>query len=183
MSFPQRKQYTQDYETIAKTASFDFEAGKITEEQKNSQLGDIANLKAAENLEGSFAGYIGKAIEPALKPLGFDWRLGIAIFSGFAAKEVVVATMGTVYGVGKDSNEGSASLRQRLGTDPAYSRLAAYAFLVFVLLYMPCMSAMAVFLRESGSIKELAFQIGYTTALAYVMTLVVYQGGKLIGLG
>lgn len=139
--------------------------------------------QAAYNLEHSFAGQLGKLTEPLIKPLGFDWRMGVAIFSGFAAKEVVVSTMGTVYGVGAKSDESSASLRERLGRDPKYSRLIAYAFLVFVLLYMPCMSAMAVFLRETGSVKELLFQIGYTTGLAYVMALIVYQGGRLLGLG
>jgi ferrous iron transport protein B len=141
------------------------------------------NQQAAYNLEHSFAGQIGKLTEPLIKPLGFDWRMGVAIFSGFAAKEVVVATMGTVYGIGDKSDESSVTFQQRLGQDPAYSRLIAYAFLVFVLLYMPCMSAMAVFLKETGSIKELLFQVGYTTALAYVMALAVYQGGKLLGLG
>jgi ferrous iron transport protein B len=141
------------------------------------------NQQIAYNLEHSFAGQLGKLTEPLIKPLGFDWRMGVAIFSGFAAKEVVVSTMGTVYGVGRNTDESSTSFRQRLGEDPQYSRLIAYAFLVFVLLYMPCMSAMAVFLRETGSVKELIFQIGYTTALAYVMALVVYQGGKLLGLG
>jgi ferrous iron transport protein B len=141
------------------------------------------NQQAAYNLEHSFAGQLGKLTEPLIKPLGFDWRMGVAIFSGFAAKEVVVSTMGTVYGVGRNADESSTSFRQRLGEDPQYSRLIAYAFLVFVLLYMPCMSAMAVFLRETGSVKELLFQISYTTALAYVMALVVYQGGKLLGLG
>lgn len=141
------------------------------------------NQQAAYNLEHSFAGQLGKLTEPLIKPLGFDWRMGVAIFSGFAAKEVVVSTMGTVYGVGGNADESSSSFRQRLGADPKYSRLIAYAFLVFVLLYMPCMSAMAVFLRETGSVKELLFQIGYTTALAYFMALLVYQGGRLLGLG
>jgi ferrous iron transport protein B len=139
--------------------------------------------QAAYNLEHSFAGKLGKLTEPLIKPLGFDWRMGVAIFSGFAAKEVVVSTMGTVYGVDDKSDKSSLTLRQRLRQDPAYSRLTAYAFLVFVLLYMPCMSAMAVFLRETGSWKELLFQISYTTALAYALTLIVYQGGKLLGLG
>jgi ferrous iron transport protein B len=151
--------------------------------QQHNKIFADENQQAAYNLEHSFAGQLGKLTEPVIKPLGFDWRMGVAIFSGFAAKEVVVSTMGTVYGVGASADESSSSFRQRLGEDPQYSRLIAYAFLVFVLLYMPCMSAMAVFLRETGSVKELLFQIGYTTALAYVMALVVYQGGKLLGLG
>ena len=139
------------------------------------------NSRSAENLEYSIAGRIGKNIEPIIKPLGFDWRLGIALISGFVAKEVVVSTMGTIYGVG-ETDEGSEALRASLAADPKYSKLIAYAFLVFVLLYVPCMAAMAVFLRETRSIKETLFQIGYTTALAWFLAMVVYQGGKLLGL-
>ena len=141
---------------------------------------EYENDMAAEDLEYSFAGRLGKAFEPLIRPLGFDWRMGIALLSGFAAKEVVVSTMGTVYGVGQ-ADEGSESLRQRLAADPAYSKLIAYAFLVFVLLYMPCMAAMAVFLRETGSWKEVLFQLFFTGSLAWVMALIVYRGGKLIG--
>jgi ferrous iron transport protein B len=151
--------------------------------QRNGNSSTIDSQTAALNLEHSFAGQLGKLAEPVLKPLGFDWRLGIALFSGFAAKEVVVSTMGTVYGVGKAAGESSTTLRQRLAVDPKYSPLIAYAFLVFVLLYMPCASAMAVFFKEAGSARELLFQIGYTTALAYLLTFIVYQGGKLLGFG
>jgi len=183
MTFPQRKNYTIDYDTAINGATSEFAAGNISEQAKDSIIAFCENLKAADNLEYSIAGKLGKLIEPVIAPLGFDWRLGIAVVSGFAAKEVIVSTMGTVYGVGKAADEGSATLRSRLATDPKYSRLAAYAFLVFILLYFPCMSAMAVFLKESGSTRELLFQVGYTTALAYIMTLIVYQGGKLLGLG
>jgi ferrous iron transport protein B len=89
--------------------------------------------------------------------------------------------MGSIYGVGEVDEE-SSSLRHKLASDPQYSKLIAYAFLVFVLLYMPCMAAMTVFLRESGSSKELLFQISYTLGLAWAMAFVIYQGGKLLGL-
>jgi ferrous iron transport protein B len=183
MSFPQRKQFSIDYYGAIAAANHDFASGKITDGQRANIVSSNMNIMSAENLEHSFAGKLGKFAEPLLKPLGFDWRLGIALFSGFAAKEVVVSTMGTVYGVGIASNEDSATLRGRLAADPKYSRLIAYAFLVFILLYMPCVTAMVVFLRESGSFKEVLFQICYTTALAYTMALIVYQGGKLLGFG
>jgi len=79
--------------------------------------------------------------------------------------------------------EESVTLRDKLSSDPSYSKLIAYAFLVFVLLYVPCIAAMTVFLRESGSVNELLFQLGYTTLLAWLGAFVVYQGGKLLGLG
>jgi len=181
MTFPVKKDFSQDYQSLIDSALASQTSGAITAEKATKLVSGYEGAMAAEKIEYSFAGRIGKTIEPVLKPLGFDWRLGIAIFSGFAAKEVVVSTMGTIYGVG-DVDEASTSLRHRLATDPAYSKLIAYAFLVFVLLYMPCMAAMAVFARESGSLKELIFQITYTTVLAWFMAFIVYQGGKLLGL-
>jgi len=183
MSFPVKSEFRMDYEAMVQEAGDSFRAGEITEPQLEQQTARLGGALAAERMEYSFAGRIGKSIEPVIEPLGFDWRLGIALVSGFAAKEVVVSTMGTIYGVGDAADEESASLRQKLSTDPRYNKLIAYAFLVFVLLYMPCMAAMAVFLRESGSAKELAFQLGMTFALAWTMSLIVYQGGKLLGLG
>lgn len=182
MSFPERSNYSEDYEGLIDAAVASREAGEMTSEELRETVSEYDNRRAAEDIEYSFAGRIGKAVEPVIEPLGFDWRLGIAIISGFAAKEVVVSTMGTVYGVG-DIDEGSESLRTKLATDPNYSKLTAYAFLVFVLLYMPCMAAMAVFLRESGSWKELLFQIGYTLGIAWLLSLIVYQGGQFVGLG
>ncbi len=137
---------------------------------------------AAVQLRESYAGRLGRFLEPALRPLGFDWRLGVTLVAGAAAKEIIVSTMGTLYSVG-ETEAGSSVLQEKLASDPAYNPLIAYAFLIFVLLYMPCVSAITVFYRESGSWRETLFQIGYTTALAYVGALVVYQGGRILGLG
>lgn len=182
MTFPQKTTFRQDYPALIDSVTVVYETGAITLQEMDGRIAEYKSAMAAERIEYSFAGHVGRFIEPAIKPLGFDWRLGVALFSGFAAKEVVVATMGTTYGVG-DTDKDSPTLRQKLAQDPMYTPLAAYAFLVFVLLYMPCMTAMSVFLRESGSFKELLFQIGYTTALAWGMAFVVFQGGKLLGLG
>ena len=182
MTFPEKTDFSKDYDTLIGVTEAQYDAGAITSAERDAAAAEFENSRAAENIEYSMAGRIGRAIEPVIKPLGFDWRLGIAIVSGFAAKEVVVSTMGTIYGVG-DVDEESESLRSKLSTDPQYSRLTAYAFLVFVLLYMPCMAAMAVFLRESGSWKELLFQIGYTTIIAWILSFIVYQGGKFLGFG
>jgi len=181
-TFPIKKDFTQNYPAMIRSAETAQSAGQITAADANRQAARYKSAMAAERIEYSFAGRLGKFIEPVIKPLGFDWRLGIALVSGFAAKEVVVSTMGTIYGVA-DPNEESESLRDKLATDPHYSHLIAYAFLVFVLLYMPCMASLAVFLRESGSTRELLFQIGMTLAMAWIMALIVYQGGKLLGLG
>lgn len=182
MTFPERDSFSQDYDAQIQNIESRFETGAISMNERENGITELENEKAAEKMEYSFAGRMGKFIEPVIKPLGFDWRLGIAILSGFAAKEVVVSTMGTVYGVGAVDEE-SDSLRSSLAQDKMYSPLKAYAFLVFVLLYMPCMAAVAVFLRETGSWKEVFYQFLYTTLLAYGMAFIVYQGGTLIGLG
>ncbi len=182
VTFPETDTFSQDYKARIASIESQYTNGDISEDQRVILITDIENTLAAEKIEQTFAGKMGKFIEPVIEPLGFDWRLGIAILSGFAAKEVVVSTMGTVYGVG-DADEESNSLRGKLSGDSRYSPLIAYAFLVFVLLYMPCMAAVAVFLRETGSWKEVIYQFIYTSALAYGLALLVYQGGKLIGLG
>jgi len=182
MTFPEKTTYDRDFSTLINEAVAAEKGGRITAEQRDDMVVQYENARAAENMEYSAAGRIGKAVEPVLRPLGFDWRLGVAIIAGFAAKEVVVSTMGNIYGVG-DVSEESPSLRHLLSADPAYSKLIAYAFLVFVLLYMPCVAAMAVFLRETRSWKELSFQMSYTLLLAWGMAFAVYQGGRLLGLG
>lgn len=182
MTFPEKSTFERDYPALIEEAGSNYDAGRIDSNGRDVRIAELESMMAAERIEHSFAGKIGQAIEPIIRPLGFDWRLGVAIISGFAAKEVVVSTMATIYGVG-EADEESSSLRKRLANDPSYSKLTAYAFLVFVLLYMPCMAAMAVFLRESGSKKELLFQLGYTTAIAWLVAFIVYQGGLFMGLG
>jgi ferrous iron transport protein B len=178
MSFPQVTSYSKDYEGLAARA----ETIQQSQEDLDKTLAALENERAAEELAYSVGGRIGKGLEHVLRPLGFDWRLGIGIFAGFAAKEVVVSTLGTAYSMG-ETDEESQDLRSKIKEDPAYTPLVAYAFMVFVLLYFPCMAAMAVFYRETRSLKETLFQMGYTTALAYLMALIVYQGGLLLGLG
>ncbi len=182
MTFPQRSEFTQDYSGMISAVEQNMAEGIVPIDEGEERIHYYRNLQQMEEMEYSFAGRIGRSMEPALNPLGFDWRLGVAILSGFAAKEIVVSTMGTIYGVG-EVDEHSGSLRHKLAQDPAYTKLIAYAFLVFILLYMPCMAAMAVFLRETGSWGEAAFQVFYTTGLAYLMALGVYQVGRLLGLG
>jgi len=180
MTFPVKHEFSQNYETMIQTAQTAGQQGTISVSEMEMGVAQYRAAMVAERIEYSFAGRSGKFIEPILKPLGFDWRLGLALISGLAAKEIVVSTMGTIYGV-IDSGKTSASLRQTLASDPKYTRLTAYAFLVFVLLYVPCMASMAVFLRETGSVKELLFQFSYTLGMAWGMALIIYQGGRLLG--
>jgi len=131
--------------------------------------------------QDSMAGSIGQTISPVFKPLGFDnWQSSVALMFGFVAKEVVVGTFGTLYGVeDAESDEGATSLSTALQND--FTPLSAYAFMVFVLLYIPCMAVLAVVKRETNSWKWPLFMVGYTTAVAWIFAFIVFQGGKLLG--
>lgn len=134
----------------------------------------------AAELAHTFAGRIGRAIEPALRPMGFDWRIGTAMIGAFAAKEVFVAQLGIVYSVGA-ADEKSESLRDKLREK--YSPLVGFCIMLFMLISTPCMATIAVTRRESNSWKWALFQLGGLTAMAYVLTLIVYQVGSALGLG
>ena len=142
----------------------------------------LDNEKVGEELEKSYAGQFGKAIEPAIAPLGFDWRVGISLVSGVTAKEVVISTMGTIYSIG-DGNENAEGMAEALKRDEHMNPLVAYALMVFVLIYSPCLAALAVMRRETGSWKWPAVSMVYLTTLAWIVTFLVYQGGKLLGFG
>jgi ferrous iron transport protein B len=144
---------------------------------------DVAKLEteqASEKLAHSYAGRFGHFIEPVLKPLGFDWKIGIGLFAGFAAKEVVVSTLGTIYSIG-DAEEDAVGLQDALTADPVFSPLVALSLMAFVLIYVPCMAALSVIKRETNSWKWLAFTVVYTTGLAWVVSFIIYQGGSALG--
>ena len=128
----------------------------------------------AEQQENSYIGQIGKAIEPVIKPLGFDWKLGIGLISGVGAKELVVSTLGVLY-----TNEGdveNVNLSNRIPITP----LVALAYMLFVLIYFPCIATFAAIKQESGSWKWAIFAAGYTTGLAWLVAFTVFQIGSLI---
>jgi ferrous iron transport protein B len=124
----------------------------------------------------SYAGMLGHAIQPLVAPLGFDWKIAVALLFGFMAKEVVVGSLGVLYGVGEDGLGGA------LLADPSMGAVTALALMVFVLLYLPCMAAMAVIKKETGSWKWTAFSVAYGIAVAYLAALaVVYIAPFFIG--
>ena len=147
------------------------------------------NLKSAQQIQESFAGKIGKVIEPAIEPLGFDWKIGIGLITSFAAREVMVSTLATIYNV-QDGDETSVNLRTALKTDMdpetgkrRYSLLTAISLMVFFVLACQCMATVAIVKRETNSWRWPLLMIGYMTVLAYLGSLVVYQGGLLMGWG
>lgn len=133
-----------------------------------------AHESVAEQQENSYIGQIGKAIEPVIKPLGFDWKLGIGLISGVGAKELVVSTLGVLY-----TNEGdveNVNLSDRIPITP----LVALAYMLFVLIYFPCIATFAAIKQESGSWKWAIFTAGYTTGLAWLVAFTVFQIGSII---
>jgi len=138
------------------------------------------NLIAAKKIEVSYAGHLGKFIEPVIRPLGFDWKIGIALITSFAAREVFVGTMATIYSIGSDAAETSVIDRMATEVDAVtgeltYNRATSLSLLIFYVFAMQCMSTLAVVKRETKSWKWAAIQFFFMTALAYLGSLVVYQ--------
>jgi ferrous iron transport protein B len=147
-------------------------------------------LKAEKNavrLENSYAGRLGHAIEPAIAPLGFDWKIGIGIVGAFAAREVFVSTMGIVYSIGDDADEESVPLREALqkakkpdGSN-SYTALVGLSLMIFFALACQCMSTLAIVKRETGSWKWPVFLFSYMTGLAWIASFLTFQIGSLLG--
>jgi ferrous iron transport protein B len=146
-----------------------------------SQQADIDKQRKTALLENSFAGTLGKAIEPVIRPLGYDWKIGIALITSLAAREVFVGTMATLYSVGDDADENNSTLREKMSAavradgTRVYNLATGLSLLVFYVLAMQCMSTLAIVKRETRSWKWPIIQLLYMTALAYIMSLIVYQ--------
>jgi ferrous iron transport protein B len=153
---------------------------------------ELENQRAGELLRRSYAGRLGHAIEPAIEPLGFDWKVGIGIIGAFAAREVFVSTLGVVYAVGEEAGEDeekAATLRERMREEvredgsSVYTPLMGLSLMIFFALACQCMSTLAVVKRETGGFRWPAFLFVYMTGLAWIASFVVYQGGRLLGFG
>ena len=140
----------------------------------------IDEQKNSEKLEQSYAAMFGKAINPVLKPLGFDWKIGVSLVAGLAAKEVVVSTLGTIYAVGGDTDHPQA-LTDYLQNDPHFTPLIALTLMLFILIYPPCIAALAVIKRETGSWKWMLFMFFYENAFAWIACFIFYNIGLALG--
>jgi ferrous iron transport protein B len=142
---------------------------------------------AGERLRRSFAGRMGRVLEPFIAPLGFDWKMGIGLIASFAARETLVSTLSIVYNVGPDETEGSPSLieavreAKRADGSPAWTPLVAVSMMVFFVLACQCMSTVAIVRRETNSWRWPLFMVSYMLALAYIASFITYQGGRLLG--
>jgi len=174
-SYPKKTVFDRDYEAeIAQLESSD--QSVANPDIVDNKIAELEQSRQAEELAYTVAGRIGHGIEPVLKPMGFDWKIGTALIGAFAAKEVFVAQMGIVYSVGEVDEE-SDSLRTRLRE--SYTPLQAFCIMLFCLVSAPCMATIAITKRESNSWKWAMMQLGGLTVLAYVLTVIVYQVGGL----
>jgi ferrous iron transport protein B len=155
--------------------------------ERAAALESVDAHEQGAQVRSSVAGRLGRLLEPALEPLGLDWRVGVGILGAFTAREVFVSTLGIVFDI-SGADEGNQPLRDNLraatrgdGT-PLFTAASGLALMVFFVLACQCMSTLAIIRRESGSWKWPAFVFGYQTALAYVCALIVYQGGRWVGL-
>ena len=138
----------------------------------------LSNFPWGASLEASYLAVLGKTLEPIFRPLGFDWRACVALFFGFIAKEIVVATFGTFFGLGEEEEEAIAEV---IREQKMFTPLTGYAFMVFTLLYMPCIATVGVIYRETNSVKWTIFTVTYGLILAYIMSLLVITVGHLMG--
>jgi ferrous iron transport protein B len=141
-----------------------------------------SNVSQKEQLEKSYLGKIGKIIEPAIKPIGFDWRMGVATLAGISAKELIVSTMSILYSHEEMSNE-EKTFKERFVGDDHLQPLNALAFLIFVLLYFPCIAVFITIKKQSGKWRYALFLAFYTTALAWLLAFATFQIGGIFGMG
>jgi ferrous iron transport protein B len=139
------------------------------------------SAKAEAALRYSAAGRIGSSIEGISSLAGFDWRINISLMGGFAAKEVIVSTLGTAYSLGAANPGESLPLSKHLASSKGFSPLVALSLIIFIIFYSPCFAAIVCIVRESGSLKWGAFSIVFNTLLAFILAAAVYQAGRLMG--
>jgi len=205
--FPRNVEYSRDYDRligqakenkamISATGMEDTGVkntpGTASEEQTEERIEMLQRAKQAERQEHSLIGRLGRSIEPAVRPLGFDWKMGVSLLTGFAAKEIVVSTMGVLYQV-EEGLKSTTSLQTRIREQafmsgprkgqPVFTPISGFSFLIFVLLYLPCAAVITAIWRESGSWKWPLFVLFYTTVVAWVTSFAVYQVGTLLQMG
>jgi len=159
-NYPKHEALEQSY--AAKMESVSVEEDKLA----------LANELQLKLLEGSYLGIIGKASEPLVAPLGMDWKMAVALETGLAAKEMVVSTLGILYAIG-ESDEADSNLQEQLRKNISFP--AAMAFIVFVMIYLPCLAASMVFVREAGSWKYLGYLFVFTTGTAWILSFMTYR--------
>lgn len=185
--FPLNKAIDKKYDTLQSELNEKIQSGENLNLEKELHRLDIQ--KETEKIENSLIGQIGQFIEPAVRPLGFDWRMGISLLTGMAAKEIVVSTMGVLYQSDLE-NSGTANLETKLQKarfdrgpkvgEFVYTKASAFAFLIFILFYFPCVAVISAVRHETGKWKWALFVAVYTTALAWIFSFAAFQLGTLL---
>lgn len=182
--FPLNKELDMQLEHQIAQVESAYEANQFNEEVKDEQISLLERNKNIAHQENSYIGKIGKAIEPVVRPLGFDWKIGVSLLSGLAAKEIVISTLGVLYtGDGDDESTLAQKLPNETTADgaPTFSILKVISLLLFVLIYFPCVATIAAIKEETGTWKWGIFSMLYTTILAWVVSFVVFQTGTMLG--
>ncbi len=154
-------------------------AHKIEQAQSKQEKNKLTNELASKGLQQSYLGRIGKFSEPVFEPLGLDWRMAVALEAGLAAKEVVVSTLGVLYALGDNVSETTYSLKDAISKNISFA--SAVAFIVIIMVYLPCFAASVVFTREAGGIKYFFYLLAFTTITAYVLAYLAYHITLLLG--
>lgn len=182
--FEQQREAVMTTATTAVTAEIEAGDGELSEQAAalSQQISLINNSENQARLQNSIAGKIGSSLEPLTRLAGFEWRTNIALIGGFAAKEVIVSTLGTAYSMGETNDGESESLGKRLKNDNAWNRVVAVAALVFIMFYAPCFVTVVCIAKES-SWKWAFFSITFNTVFAFAMAVAIYQVGMFFNLG
>ena len=184
-TFPRQVDYSTDYDALVAEAGAEYQARIDAAEDSGAkarisveleqEVQAVLNLKEQERVAGSYIGMIGKTLEPVFKPIGIGWQASVALVTGFVAKEVVVSTMGVLYGVGSDEGDALENALRKSGMTP----LSALSMMVFVLLYVPCFATVVAIYREASA-KWAWFNVIYTTMVAWGASFLVYQAGMIL---
>ena len=182
--FPQNTTYSTDYEQQIELVA----NAELPDDVKDAQITELEILQEAERMENSYIGRLGHFISPVIEPLGYDWKIGVSILTGLAAKEIVIGSMGVLYQSDLEADETSVSLQEKLqeqtftsgskAGQKVFTPPVAFSFMLFILIYFPCIAAIAAIRREAG-LKWAVFTVFYTTGLAWLIAFGIYQIGGL----
>ena len=193
MTFPQLPEaklaaYEQQRQAVTASFSPDIMAESLAEEDRSEEAQAlrqhiliIDNQEAEQGLRHSIAGRIGIALEPVSQWAGFDWRTNIALVGGFAAKEVIISTLGTAYSMGEVEAEASDSLGAKLARDPSWNKVVAVSALIFIMFYAPCFVTIVCIAKEAGHWGWALFSMSFNTLLAFILATIVFQIGTWVG--
>jgi ferrous iron transport protein B len=189
--FPRNSEIADQFDLqIAALQQHGSEVSMVHSHERDSLISDLIYQKNSVLQQKSFIGQIGKFIEPVMAPLGFDWKMSVSLLAGIAAKEVVVSTMGVLFMGDAEPDDDSETLVSKLRNsrhtegvkkgESIFNPISAFAYLMFILLYFPCVAVVAAIKKESGTWKWAAFLVFYTTAIAWLVAFGVYQVGSQI---